>query len=362
MKKIRTLVVDDSVVARQIISKILKDDPFIEVVGVAANGRIALQKIPQVKPDVITLDVDMPQLNGIETLREVRKLYPDLPVIMFSTIGEHGAYATLEALALGACDFVTKPQQAGGSDAALECIKEDLVPKVYHFGGKRLGVELSPCTAVGRSVSERSTGPGYTGSFHKATSLRALVIGVSTGGPEALAKVIPRLPVDIGVPVFIVQHMPPVFTHKLAQRLDSKSGLKVVEAQAGMIVEAGTVYLAPGGYHMVVTGSANGVIIDTHKGEKENSCRPAADVLFRSAGEVYGGSLLAVVLTGMGTDGLRGCENLAEKGARIFVQDEASSVVWGMPGFVARANLAEKQIPIEELGLEIIQALKTNAP
>jgi two-component system chemotaxis response regulator CheB len=340
MGKIRVLVVDDSVVVRRAVSDALAGDPDVVVAGSAPSGRIALQKIPQVNPDLITLDIEMPDLDGLETLAALRKDYPRLPVIMFSTLTRRGATATLDALAAGATDYVTKPTGLA-VPAALAFIRAELLPRIKALGARaRPAVRATKLPPLARAEAAlRPRGP-----------IEVLAIGVSTGGPNALADLLPKLPESFPVPVVVVQHMPPMFTRLLADRLDAQCALQVVEAQPGDELEAGGVWIAPGDYHMVLRRDGAAVRIGTHRGPHENSCRPSVDVLFRSVGDVYGDRALAVVLTGMGQDGLLGCERLHEAGARILVQDEATSVVWGMPGFVANAGLAEAVLPLDALG------------
>jgi two-component system chemotaxis response regulator CheB len=342
----RVLVVDDSVVIRRLITQALQTEADIEVVGTASNGKLALAKLQQLRPDVVTLDIEMPEMDGLATLPLLRATHPRLPVIMFSTLTERGAAATLEALALGATDYVTKPSNTGSLDIALAKIRDDLVPKIRalvpHAGPARVAARPVPTTIPVRQ------------HVLPAAMVQAVVIGVSTGGPSALAELIPSLPADLGVPVLVCQHMPPVFTRLLAERLDARSALHVQEAADGDQVRAGGVWIAPGGLHMVVRRTPGGAhVIGTTNEAPENSCRPAVDPLMRSAVASYGTGVLAVILTGMGQDGLRGCEAVVEAGGRVLVQDEASSVVWGMPGYVAKAGLADHTLPLDQLTVEI---------
>lgn len=355
MPKIRILVVDDSVVVRRMVSDALAADPQLEIAGTAANGKIALAKIPQVNPDVIILDVEMPELDGITTLVEIRKSLPALPVIMYSTLTQRGAEATLEALSKGATDYVTKPSNVGNASQGLECIRTQLIPKIKALCGRVSGPSLPlPLTATAnlKSPLPRLPFPRFN------DRIDVVAIGVSTGGPNALASLMPTFPRDFPVPVVIVQHMPPVFTRLLAERLAAKSQIGVKEGYPGAVLEPGSAWLAPGDYHMVVESSHHQVTLGTHQGPPENSCRPAVDVLFRSVGEIYKSHTLAVEMTGMGQDGLRGCERIRELGGQVLAQDQASSVVWGMPGFVANAGLADKVLPLDQLGAEIIRRVR----
>jgi two-component system chemotaxis response regulator CheB len=350
MKKIRVLIVDDAVVVRQILTNILAADPEIEVAGTAANGRIALAKMPQLNPDLITLDVEMPEMDGLETLRAIRKICPKLPVIMFSTLTERGAGITIEALSAGASDYVTKPANVGSVQTAMARIKEQLIPKIKTLVG-RAHAAAKPAAGP-LPVQKAMAVPQAQGV---AARIEALAIGVSTGGPNALSMFVPRLPADLGIPVFIVQHMPPMFTKLLADRLATLSPLKVCEATPGQRVVPGHVYLAPGDFHMTVQRRGDGLFIATNTDMPENSCRPSVDVLFRSVAKAFGPRSLGVILTGMGSDGLRGSEAIRDAGGRILAQDEATSVVWGMPGFVAQAGLAEKVLPLDAIAPEIVR-------
>lgn len=353
MSKIRVLVVDDAVVVRRIVSDVLAEDPELEVCT-AANGKIALAKIPQVAPDVVMLDIEMPEMDGLETLVELRKLYPKLIVIMFSTLTQRGASATLDALARGANDYVTKPANVGGVAAAQQAIREQLIPKIKTHCGK-----------ADRStrVSIPASHPAKTASTPRPASNRVVpvdivAIGVSTGGPNALSELLPALPANLPVPIVIVQHMPPMFTKMLADRLDVQCHIDVLEGTAGAPLLPGRAYVAPGGYHMIVKRERTSVALMLNQESPENSCRPAVDVLFRSVVEVYGAGVLGVILTGMGQDGLRGCEGIRDVQGQIIAQDEQSSVVWGMPGFVAKAGLADQVLPLNQIAGEIVRRVQ----
>jgi two-component system chemotaxis response regulator CheB len=347
MPKIRVLVVDDSVVVRRLVSEAISADPDCEVVGTAANGKIALAKIPQVNPDVITLDIEMPEMDGLATLEALRKTHPRLPVIMCSTLTERAAAATLKALTLGASDYVTKPS-AGSVPAALAQLREQLVAKVRVFGGSVLG--------SARPIARRPPVGSPTLATPRALSrVDVIALGCSTGGPNALTNLFETFPPHPSVPIVIVQHMPPVFTRLLADRLRAHTHLNVREAQGGEVLAPGDLWIAPGDHHMIVRAEGATRRLALTQAPPENSCRPAVDVLFRSVAACYGANTLAVVLTGMGQDGLRGCELIHEAGGQIVVQDESSSVVWGMPGFVANAGLADAVLPLQDLGPEIFR-------
>jgi two-component system chemotaxis response regulator CheB len=356
MAKIMILVVDDSVVVRRMVSDALSADPELGVAGAAANGRIALARIPQVNPDAVILDVEMPEMDGLETLKALRRTYPFLPVIMFSTLTQRGAAATLDALSLGANDYVTKPANVGSAHQAIEQIRAQLIPKIKAFCGKAAGFESSliasttkPAIPVVRPMARLP---------HQTSRVEVVAIGVSTGGPNALSELVPEFSSDFPVPIVIVQHMPPVFTKLLAERLGARANIRVEEGAPGQAIKAGHAFIAPGNYHMVVQRHDGTVRIQTNQDPAENSCRPAVDVLFRSVAETYGAGALGVVMTGMGQDGLRGSERIREVGGQVVVQDEATSVVWGMPGFVAQAGLADEVLPLQQLGSEIIRRVR----
>jgi two-component system chemotaxis response regulator CheB len=366
---IRVLVVDDSVVIRRLVTDALSADDEVEVAAIAANGSIALQRIPQVNPDVVTLDVEMPEMDGLETLKQLRRKYPRLPVIMFSTLTQRGAEATLDALALGATDYVTKPANVGSVTLALARVREQLLPKIKALG-KPLGLRQPAVETPATTVSGRPSSPVPSLPAHVAIPRRGetadtidvIAIGVSTGGPNALAEILPALPVTLPVPIVIVQHMPPMFTRLLAERLDAQCAIAVSEAFEGSPLRPGHALIAPGDHHMRVVRRGTAACVTLNQGPHENSCRPAVDPLFRSVAELYGPSALALVLTGMGHDGLRGCEHIRARGGRVFIQDEATSVVWGMPGFVARAGLAERSLPLDGIAAELVRATMARRP
>jgi two-component system, chemotaxis family, protein-glutamate methylesterase/glutaminase len=353
-ERVRVLVVDDSVVIRLLITRALEQDPALDVVGVASNGAIALQRIPQLNPDILTLDIEMPEMDGLETLKHIRRDYPQLRVIMFSTLTARGAAVTMDALTLGADDYVTKASNEGSLDRSMTRLREELVPKIKQFfhlpiqsrAGARLEPEHVPSPLVWRGSS-----------VLQSTKVRpqVVVIGVSTGGPTALGAILPALPAGFPLPVLVVQHMPPLFTRLLAERLHSGCHLPVEEARHGNLVEGGKILIAPGDFHLKVAGNPGRVRVVLDQSPPQNSCRPAVDALFTSIGEVYGGAVIAAILTGMGQDGLRGVEILKAKGANVLAQDEASSVVWGMPGAVVNAGLADRVLPLNQVVPEILR-------
>ena len=350
-ERIRVMVVDDSVVIRRLVTQALEPDPMIEVVGTASNGAIGLQRIPQFNPDVITLDIEMPDMNGLEMLRRVRREYPQLRVIMFSTLTERGAAITLEALTLGADDYVAKASNEGSLDRSLARLREEMIPKIKQFFCMP-AAKPSPAAPPARAAA-----PVLQGLKLRP---KVLLIGVSTGGPTALGEILPSFPASFPLPILLVQHMPPLFTRLLAERLNVTCQLTVEEASQGQAVEVGKILIAPGDFHMKVASGPGGVRVCLDQTPQQNSCRPAVDALFASAAELYGGAVLAVILTGMGQDGLRGVEILRARGARVLVQDEASSVVWGMPGAVANAGFADRVLPLGEIVPEILSIAGRN--
>lgn len=353
------LIVDDSVVIRRLISHALTEDPHIEVVGTAADGSIALQRIPQYQPDVITLDVEMPVMDGLETLRQLRARYPAIHVIMFSTLTERGAEATVTALSLGAADYVPKAANAGSLDRSMESLRSELVPKIKQF------YQLpSPTPQVSSNSSTgalSSAAPVKLGSRQAVRAPKVVAIGVSTGGPNALAEVLPMFAADFPLPILIVQHMPPVFTRLLAERLSCLTALAVEEAKDEALVKPQKILIAPGDYHMKLRRNRAGqTVVALNQEPQENSCRPSVDVLFRSVAEVYDGAAIAVMLTGMGSDGVRGITQLRQQGAYVIAQDEATATVWGMPGAVIKAGLADSVVPLSSVVPEILKQLKAN--
>ncbi len=341
MDKIRVLIIDDSALMRQILCKIIGSDSELEVVGSVSNAVYALNILDRLKPDIVTLDIEMPEMDGITALTEIRKRSPQLPVIMCSSLTLNGAEITIEALSKGANDYVTKPSSQGSREDSYESMSKDLLYKIHFFGRKK-AVPPEQKELIDRMnvLPVRKPLPKF---------FKAVVLGISTGGPNALLELIPKLPASFPVPIFIVQHMPALFTKILAESLDKKSSVKVKEAEEGDSPKPGWVYIAPGNYHMLVKKEGFSPVITLTQTPPENGCRPAADPLFSSAIKVYGGNLLGLVMTGMGQDGMLGCKKIKEVGGYILIQDEASSVVWGMPGAVAKAELADQMAPLNEL-------------
>ena len=340
---IRVLIVDDSATIRSLLTATLATEADLKVVGASVNGRAAVDMLATAAPDIVLLDIEMPVLDGISALREIRRLEPKLPVIMFSSLTERGAKATLDALLAGANDYAAKP--AGlDAGAVAAVIRDDLVAKIKALvpRGQRLDRPAVVMPAVPRRPAAAAAGPG-----------KAVGIGVSTGGPTALGEVLPVIVADAKVPVLIVQHMPAFFTTQLAERLAKTCGRDVREATDGSPLRGGEILLAPGGRHLAVAGDAAAPRVRLTDDPPEQSCRPAADVLFRTAAKTWGDGVLGVVLTGMGRDGLAGARAIVEAGGMVIAQDEFSSVVWGMPGEVAKAGLADAVLPLARIGPEV---------
>lgn len=409
---LRVLVVDDTVVYRRVLQNVVAEVPGADVVGIAANGKIALEKLAQIDVDLVLLDVEMPELDGIETLREIRKRWPSIGVVLLSGADRRAADVTMTALSLGALDFVAKAdtgdvrrnhrqlviqitaivrafvvaRNLGHSDwnglvtrgvlsGGVTVVPKPRLPSPD--GGERSepvggGVTTSlrpgPVSKVaGQSgVSERSNSAGfaYRGMSSPKTNVEVLLIGSSTGGPQALAKLIPGLPADLGIPVLVVQHMPPVFTTSLAESLNRSSKLRVVEAFDNQTVAANIVYVAPGGRHMLVR-------VESSTGEKRivlsdeapvNSVRPAVDVLFLSAAQAYGGSTISVILTGMGEDGCEGVRALRALGGFTLTQSAKTCVVYGMPRAVEQSGLSDESVPLANMASRIAGMIRKLNP
>ncbi|GHV53049.1 chemotaxis response regulator protein-glutamate methylesterase [Synergistales bacterium] len=360
-KKIRVLVADDSAFMRKIIGDILAVDPNIEVVGRARNGIEAIVLLSELRPDVMTLDMDMPGKNGIEVLREIMSANPT-PIIMVSSLTKEGANVTMQALKLGAVDFVTKP--SGTISLDMKKVGGELIQKVK--GASRAMLKNALIHPVPQKTASFASMAKMSDSHTPPPLPRReitdkpelVVIGASTGGPNALQTVIPALPADFPLPILIVQHMPSGFTTSFAQRLNENSELAVSEACEGMPVRKGAVLIAPGGYHLVVERHGAELLCGLRETPPVRSVRPAADVLFKSVAETTIGSTLAVVLTGMGKDGYDGVKLLRAKGAYVLVESKETCVVYGMPGAIAGEGLADEILPIDAMAEGIGRAVR----
>jgi two-component system chemotaxis response regulator CheB len=342
---IRVLIVDDSVVIRSLVAKALEQDPAFQVVGIAPNGVIALAKIPLLSPDVLTLDIEMPEMGGLETLHRVKSGFPHIRVVLFSPLSQRGAEQTFDALGLGADDYVTRAAPVGSHETSLQRMRHELAPKIKQFFPER----------VDAPAPKPDLGALPTTPTPRKRSVDIIAIAVSTGGPNALAEILPEFPAGLRCPIVITQHNPTMFTRLLAERLSSRSQLLIEEARDGMAIEAGKAFVAPGDYHLALRSEGGRVVAKLNQDPPENSCRPAADVMFRSVSQIYGPRALAVILTGMGKDGLRGIEQMKQAGSPVIAQDRASSVVWSMPGYVVASGLADAVVPIDRVVSEVMK-------
>lgn len=342
----RVLLADDAATVRRLLSQTLNACGDMEVVGAAVNGQEALDLIPETRPDVIVLDVEMPVMDGIDALRQIRKKDRDIPVLMFSSLTVAGAEATLDALSLGANDYIAKPTSAASISQAVAYLKAELETKIRHWANLRSAKQERASSAPTTQAPFATIAEG---------SADVVAIASSTGGPNALTTIVSGLPQSLRVPMLVVQHMPPLFTSLLAKRLDDASSFRVTEAKDGQRVIPGEMLIAPGDQHMTVQKIGGQRRISLNQGPPENSCRPAADVLFRSVAETYRSRSLAIVLTGMGKDGYAGAEAIKKQGGVVLAQDQASSVVWGMPRVVADAGLADGVVPLRKIPSQISQ-------
>jgi two-component system, chemotaxis family, protein-glutamate methylesterase/glutaminase len=352
---IRVLIVDDSAVVRGLWARLIDAEDDMRVVASAWNGRAALDVLNRKEVDIVLLDIEMPEMDGLTALPKILEAFPSTRVIMASTLTERGAEVTVRALSLGAADYVTKPQAAKpGADIAT--VGAELVRKI-----RALGSRAAPQLVGTARVSDTATRKPQKWDFaptNRSVPPRAVAITSSTGGPNALTQVLSDLPDDFPLPIVIVQHMPPLFTAMLAERLQRVTGRPCSEATHGTVIEPGRMYMAPGGRHLTVHSEVSRVVARLTDGPPENFCRPSADPLFRSMASVYGPALLAVVLTGMGHDGLEGARVVVDRGGSVIAQDAKTSVVWGMPGAVAQAGLAQEVIPLHQVATKIDERIK----
>ncbi|MCD6292269.1 MAG: chemotaxis response regulator protein-glutamate methylesterase [Deltaproteobacteria bacterium] len=371
---IKVLVVDDTILYRKVIGDILKGEADIEVVGTANNGKIAISKIASLQPDLLTLDIEMPVCNGLEVLEYLRENHPQISAIMLSSLTRKGGDMTMKALELGAFDFIPKPE--GGSMAENQAfIKENLIPKVKAYARrhsiKRLlrgGKSAKTASKVTQPSPVRTPyRPGATTTTEKTTPAKRrhlpskiITIGISTGGPNALTRMLPMLTSPIGVPIVVVQHMPPLFTKSLANSLDNKCSLQVKEAEDGELLKNDVVYIAPGGKQMKIVAARGGGLgmVKITDDAPENNCKPSADYLFRSVASLYKEKATAVIMTGMGNDGTKGLRLIRRHGSPVIAQDEESCVVYGMPKEAVNAGVVDLSVPLDRIAAEIIKTIK----
>ncbi|MDQ6994393.1 MAG: chemotaxis-specific protein-glutamate methyltransferase CheB [Mariprofundaceae bacterium] len=353
--KIRLLIVDDSVVFRTFFRGCIAQLKHIELVGVAKDGRDALNKIKQLKPDVVTMDMEMPHFHGIEVIECLQDEAPDTCVLVISSQSETNAEKTVKALAVGAFDFVLKPKSSERNPTAvlLNMLKETLprarsVKRVSHAGKATSSTKLSTTETLKNKISQRP---------RVAKKADLVAIGSSTGGPAALYQVLSRLPANFSLPITVTQHMPKLFLQSLADRLDRDTSLKAKLAEDGMVLEGGCIYVAPGDVHMEIERMGTKLCVKLVNGEKVHHCRPAVDVTFHSLVKLLPRTrCVAVVLTGMGADGAAGAKAMRDKQAYVIAQDEKSSVVWGMPGETVKCGAANEVLPLMDIAAGIIQA------
>ncbi|MEZ6070733.1 MAG: chemotaxis response regulator protein-glutamate methylesterase [Pirellulales bacterium] len=362
---VRALVIDDSALYRKFVASVLNTIPGVEVIGTAANGRIGLEKIQSLGPDLVTLDLEMPELDGLGVLKKLAAQNASVVTIVVSATTAEGASATNEALRLGAFDFVLKPT-GRSPDASREHLSKDLAAQRSTPSSTQSSDRES--LPLGRTFSSESMSTlSNAGGSRPAGGSRALAppeivaIGVSTGGPAALHQVLPQLPVDFPCPVMTVQHMPPVFTKSLADNLDRKCALKVLEATDGHVIKAGEVLIAPGGRQMRLVREGGTTVVQITDDPPERSCKPSVDYLFRSIAHQFGQRAIGVVLTGMGDDGTLGCRLLRRAGATIVAQDEQTCTVYGMPRSVVEAGLADRVVPLDDIANCLMEVISSGA-
>ena len=356
----RVMIVDDSAVIRGFLTRWLNEESDIEVVASASNGAIALKEFAKHRPELVILDIEMPEMDGMTALPQLIALDRDVKIIMASTLTVRNADISMKALAKGAADYIPKPESTR-EEGKKEIFHRDLVARIRALGETRrlkLG-EKMPLTS-GQSITPKVAPAAAGGGLYRGTEVKlrpyrpglfpkVLAIGSSTGGPQALFSVFEKLKGKLSLPVFITQHMPKTFTAILAEHLAKISGMTCAEAVDGEKVENGRIYLAPGDWHMTVVKDGSDARISLNQNEPENFCRPAVDPMLRSLVEVYGSRILTVILTGMGHDGKSGCEQLANSGGYVIAQDESSSVVWGMPGAVATSGLSNAVVSLNDI-------------
>lgn len=379
---LQVLVVDDTITYRSILSKILANIPEVTNTVTASNGKIALDKLEATRFDLVLLDIEMPEMDGLECLTHIKKRFPDTTVVMVSGMNRSSADVTIQALQSGALDFIPKPDGSSIDDNTRELqakltqvMKTFIIKRNLKSTTRLTSSTVSPTSASSSAptltpLSTNKQAAGTSPLFSKPapqpiqvaplpTRFDVLTIGVSTGGPNALNELIPALPADLNVPIFLVQHMPPFFTASLAQSLQKRSQLSVKEAEDQEEAKPNTVYIAPGGRHMAIKRHADGrIFIELNDDPPENSCRPAVDVLFRSVAKVYGKNILSLIMTGMGNDGAKGVKVLKEHGCYSLTQSESSCVVYGMPRAVDEIHLSDESLDLATIAGRVTELIK----
>ena len=356
----RVMVVDDSAVVRGLIAKWLGDDPSVEVVATASNGEMALKNLAAADPEIVVLDIEMPVMDGLTALPKILEHSSDIQVLMASTLTKRNAEISLRALSMGAADYVSKPETTREVTTSLS-FQQELVGKVVNLaaarrlqnGGKIFKGKGS--SSLNEDILPQVSSRGAIAKRKMSSSLpRIIGVGSSTGGPQALLKFLNSIKDELRLPVLITQHMPSTFTNILADHLARATGLPCKQAENGDVIHTGHVYVAPGDYHMVVSNEDGKKVIRLNQDAPENFCRPAVDPMFRSMAQLFGSSVLGIILTGMGHDGLKGCQEIVDAGGTVIAQDEATSIVWGMPGAVSQAGLCSAVLPLDEIGAKVI--------
>jgi two-component system, chemotaxis family, protein-glutamate methylesterase/glutaminase len=374
---LKVLVADDSVLFRRVIAEVLKSLPDVEVVGSVSNGKLALQRVRELRPDILTLDMEMPEMDGMAVLEALREAREAVAVIVVSALTRQGGRLTVRALEKGAFDFITKPD-TGSPEESREAIRRELAPRIRALANRleiRSILRNKPASTVAVASGEKGSVVGDSSSRNlddisgRMNRLAAngkpemVLIGVSTGGPNALARIMPEIPGNIGVPLMIVQHMPPVFTQSLAESLSPRCAVRVREASHGEMIEANTAYIAPGGKQMrLAPGPEGRRMVQITDDPPENNCKPAVDYLFRSVANNFPGQAMAVILTGMGSDGTLGLRLLKRHGCYVIAQDEATCVVFGMPKAAADAGVTDVLLPLDAIAgriTSIVRGLKS---
>lgn len=362
---LKVMIVDDTITYRTILRNIVEDLPNTQVIATANNGKVALAKMREEIADLILLDIEMPEMDGLETLSHLRSQYPQTQVVMVSGINRTSADITIRALEMGALDFIPKPE-GDSLKQSVQALQGQIIQVIQQYKilnntqqKKTITPPYSSTKSLGKQSNIRSASlaPGLAHS--SSSKMDVIAIGCSTGGPSALTELLPKLPGNLGVPILLVQHMPPVFTASLAHTLDKKSALSVKEAEDGELVKPNTVYIAPGGRHMTVKRKLNSEVrISLNDDPAEHSCRPAVDVLFRSIAEVYSGNVLSVILTGMGSDGALGVKALKKNRCYSLTQSEKSCVVYGMPQAVVKMELSDEALDLDAMASRITLAVQ----
>jgi two-component system, chemotaxis family, protein-glutamate methylesterase/glutaminase len=363
---LKVMVVDDTVVYRKIVSDVIAEIPGVEVVGTAHNGKAALFKIKTLQPDLLTLDIEMPEMSGLELLERLRTEAPRVGAVMLSTLTRQGGAMTMRALELGAFDFIPKPQSGTLAENRI-AVKKALEPILQAFSrSRRFGPGATACQRAAVKAPEPPAAK-MLATVNRPAARRTggssiIAIGISTGGPNALARALPKLPADIGVPIVIVQHMPPLFTQSLAKSLDGKCAIEVHEARNGEALRPNVAYIAPGGKQMKIVAGPDGRqrVVKITDDPPENSCKPSVDYLFRSIAELYVGRATGVIMTGMGSDGTAGLKQMKTNGAIVIAQDESSCVVFGMPKEPIQQGLVDVIAPLDNIPLEVLKTISHN--